>query len=119
MQLKSAGDETAITLTSRDAQAAKAAGVLPASGKGRLIIGNHSDSAVPIAVNKKAYNVAAGAGADDPKTGLNWDIAPGTYTIEISYPGKAAQTEKLTIAADEAWGLVILPTGGSLAVQLY
>jgi hypothetical protein len=119
VQLKSEGDQTAIALISRDAQAAKAAGVLPAPGKARLIIGNGSENAASVTVNKKAYNVAAGAGANDPKTGLNWEVAPGKYTVEIKLPGAAARSETLTIGADEAWGLIILPNGESLPVQLY
>jgi hypothetical protein len=119
VRLKSEGDRTTITLISRDAQAAKAAGVLPAAGKARLIIGNGSEKAAAITVNKRDYNVAAGAGADDPKTGLNWEVPPGKYTVEVKLPGEAAQSETLTIGADEAWGLIILPTGGCLPVQLY
>lgn len=119
VRLKSAGNKTAITLTSRDAQAARAAGVLPPAGKGRLIIGNGSEDAAAITVNKRDYNVAAGAGADDPKTGLNWEVAPGKYTVEVKLPGEAVHSETLTIGADEAWGLMILPTGGCLPVQLY
>lgn len=119
VQLKSAGNQTAIKLISRDGAAAKAAGVLPAPGKSRLIIGNTSENAAVVTVNKRDYNLAAGAGANDPKTGLNWEVAPGKYTVEIKLPGAAVQSETLTIGADEAWGLVILPAGGCLPVQLY
>jgi hypothetical protein len=119
VQLKSQGDQTAIALISRDAQAAKAAGLLPAPGKARLIIGNGSENAATVTVNKRDYNVAAGAGAKDPKTGLNWEVTPGKYTVEVKLAGEAAQSETLTIGADEAWGLMILPTGGCLPVQLY
>ncbi len=119
VQLKSDGGQTAIALISRDAQAAKAAGALPGPGKGRLIIGNGAENAVAITVNKQDYNIAAGAGAKDPKAGLNWDVAPGKYTIEVKLPGKAAQSEILTISADEAWGVMILPTGECLSLQVY
>jgi hypothetical protein len=119
VQLKSRGNQTAITLISRDGQAAKAAGVLPAPGKARLMIGNGSEKAAAITVNKRGYNLAAGAGANDPKTGLNWEVAPGKYDVEIKLPGEAVQSETLTIGADEAWGLIVLPTGGYLPVQLY
>ena len=69
--------------------------------------------------HRTRYTVAAGAGAKDPKTGLNWDVAPAKYTVEVKFPGAAAKTEVLTIAADESWGLMILPTGDSLPIQLY
>src|SRR5262249_13553573 len=98
VRLKSEGDRTAIALVSRDAQAAKAAGVLPASGKARLIIGNGSENATTVTVNKRDYNVAAGAGAKDPKTGLNWEGAPGEYTGEVKLAGEAAPFATLTIS---------------------
>lgn len=119
VRLKSAGDQTSITLVSRDAQAAKQAGIFPPSGKGRLLIGNVSENAVAISINKKDYNIAAKAGADDPKTGMNWEVAPGKYAVEIKLPGQAVKSETLMIGADEAWGLMILPTGDCLPVQLY
>lgn len=119
VQLKAEDKQTAITLVSRDAQAAKTAGLLPSPGKGRLIVANDSQKAVVVTINKRDYNVAAGAGAKDPKTGLNWDVAPGKYTVEIKLAGEEVQTEKLTIGADETWGVIIAPTGGYLAVQLY
>ena len=119
VRLKTEGKQTAITLISRDAQAAKAAGVLPSPNKSRLIIGNGSKSPAVITVNKRDYKVAAGAGATDPKTGLNWDLAPGKYTVEIKLPGKAVQSKMLTIGANEAWGLMILPTDDCLPVQLF
>lgn len=119
VRLKAEGNQTAITLVLRDSEAAKAAGVLPASGKSRLIIGNGSESAAVDTVNKREYKLAAGAGATDPKTGLNWDLAPGKYAVEIKIAGKPAQSETLTIGVNEAWGLMIIPTGECLPVQLY
>jgi hypothetical protein len=119
VRLKSEGSQTAIALIARDAQAAKAAGVLPTPGKARLLIGNTAEQAAVITVNQRNYNIAAGAGADDPKTGLNWDVPVGKYTVAIKLPGQAAQSETLTIGVDEAWGLVVLPTGECLPIQLY
>lgn len=119
VRLKAEGNRTTIALISRDAGAARAAGVLPAPGKSRLLIGNASENAAAITVNKQNYNLAVGAGAEDPKTGLNWEVAPGKYTVEVKLPGQAPQSETLTIGADEAWGLVVLPNGGCLPMQLY
>jgi hypothetical protein len=119
VQLKAGGKETAITLASRHTAAAKAAGLLPSAGKGRMVIGNGHDQAATVTVNKRPYNVAAGAGARDPKTGINWEVAPGKYTVEIKLPGGSTQTETVTIGAGETWGVMILPTGAPLAVQVY
>ncbi len=119
VQLKAEGDQTAIALISRDEKAAKAAGMLPTAGKSKLIIGNTSESAAVITVSKLDYKLAAGAGAEDPKTGINWELTPAKYTLEIKLPGKAVQSEVMTVGADETWGLMILPTGECLPVQLY
>src|SRR5262249_46972569 len=62
VQLKANGKETAITLTSRDAAAAKAAGLLPSAGKARMLIGNAGEKAATVSVNKRDFQVAAGAG---------------------------------------------------------
>ncbi len=119
VQLKSDRDKVNITLVTRDAVGAKAAGVWPSQGKGRLLVGNASEKAAAVTINKKAYKVAAGAGADDPKTGLNSEITPGKYVVEIKLPGQAGHTETLNVAADETWGVVILPTGDCLPMQIY
>ena len=119
VQLKAVGNETSISLISRDAQAAKAAGLLPPPGKARLVVGNDSDTAVTVTINKSDYNVAAGAGAKDPKTGLNWELAPGKYTIEVKPQGGKVQAEELTISADEIWGVIVIEAKGFLAMQLY
>lgn len=117
VQLKADGQETAITLVSRDAQAAKVAGMLPASGKARLVIGNASEKAVVITINNQEYKIAAGA--KDSKTRMNWEVAPGNYTVEFKLPGEQVQSEKLKLGADETWGVIIDASRGYLATQLY
>jgi hypothetical protein len=119
VQLKAEGQETVITLVSRDAQAAKAAGMMPAPGKSRLVIANASTRAAVITINKREYRIAAGAGGEDPKTGLNWEIGPGNYTVEVRPPGQQVQSETIKIQAGETWGVIIGPTGGYLTAQLY
>jgi len=107
VQLTADGQEAAITLVSRDAQAAKAAGLLPAPGKARLVIGNASEKTSVVTVNKQEYKVADGAGAEDPKTGLNREVTPGNYIVEIKPTGEPVQAEKLKLGADEVWGVII------------
>jgi len=119
VQLKADGKEAAITLVSRDSQAVKAAGLLPASGKARLVVGNASGRPAVIIINKKEFKITAGAGAEDPKTGVTWELTPGNYTVEIKPSGEPVQSETLKLGADETWGVIIVPTGGYLATQLY
>jgi hypothetical protein len=93
--------------------------MLPAAGKARLVVGNASGSAAVITINKKEYKVGATAGAEDPKTAINWELPPGNYTVEIKPPGQGVQSEIVKLGADETWGVIIVPTGGFLATQLY
>jgi hypothetical protein len=83
------------------------------------VLGNDSETAATVTINKRDYSIAAGAGAKDPKTGLNWDLAPGKYTVEVKLPGGEVQIEELTIGPDETWGVVVIPVSGFLAMQLY
>jgi hypothetical protein len=61
----------------------------------------------------------AGAGADDPKTGMNWEVAPGKYVVEVQLPGEKVHTENVTVGANETWGVMILPTGTTLKIPIY
>ena len=119
VQLSANGQEAAITLVSRDAEAAKAAGLLPTPGRARLVLANASEKAAVITINKREYKIAAGAGAEDPKNGTNMEVAPGNYIVEIKPPGQQDQSEKLKLGAGETWGVIIGPSGGYLAAQIY
>ncbi|WP_182865071.1 hypothetical protein [Stieleria mannarensis] len=119
VQLAGKGDETAITLVSRDAQAAKAAGLWPAPGKARLFIANDTASAATLTINRRDYTIAAGAGARDPKTGFNWEVDPGNYTIEIKPAGGSGQSEKLKIQAGTTTGVIVTSSSAFMKVDLY
>ena len=119
VHLKANGKQVAITLVSRDAKAAKAAGLLPAPGKARLFVANESAKAAVITINKREYTIAAGAGADDPKTGFNWVVGPGNFTVKIKPTGEQVQSETLKLGSGETWGVIVVESGGFLAVRLY
>jgi len=46
-------------------------------------------------------------------------VLPGKYSLTIKVPGQPDQTEELNVGVDETWGLIVLPTGGHFADQLY
>jgi hypothetical protein len=58
-------------------------------------------------------------GAKDFKQALSYSIAPGKYTVVIKIPGQPPQTEQIEPAAGSTWGIITLPTGGYLPLQLY
>ena len=108
-----------LNLASRSPAKAKAAGVLPQANRGRLILGNAADKECTVVVNGKPYMVAAGRGAKEPTDGISLHVLPGTYNCVIKVAGQPDQTEPVTVALDETWGVIVVPTGGFFAAQLY
>jgi hypothetical protein len=72
-----------------------------------------------IVINGSPYKVAAGKGARDPKDGVSLHVQPGRYNISVKSPGQPDASEPLDIKLDETWGVIVLPTGGHLADQIY
>lgn len=119
VQLKSQGEQTEITLVTRDANAAKAAGMLPDPGKSRLVVINGVERESIFTINGQEYKLAALAGTEDPKTALNWSVPAATFTVVTKTPGLRGQTESVKANAGETWGVILTPTGEILSVQLY
>ncbi len=113
------GDDTQATLAIRYPAKAKAAGIEPQAGKGRLILGNAGDKEIAIVINGQPYKVAAGKGAENPKDGVSLHVLPGNYTFNVKAAGKEEPGEKLKIAVGETWGIIVLPNGGYFADQVY
>ncbi len=107
------------TVTARQSPFPDSELLLPEPGKGRLVMANAHSQNVVIMIGKKSYTLKAGQGAEDPKTALNYSVAPGKYDLTIKFPGKAPQTEKLEIGSGTTWGLFVLPTGKYLTNQMY
>ena len=103
----------------RDADAAKADGMLPLPGKAKLILANASDKDVVITIGKNDYQVKAGVGADDPTKAINYDVAAGKYSLTIKVPRESPQKESLVIEVGTSWGLIITPSGEAFADQIY
>jgi hypothetical protein len=88
------------------------------SSCGNAIV-NTADTTSVITINGREYRITARAGAKDPKTGFNWAVAPGNYTVAIKATGAQVQSEALKLSAGETWGVIIDPSGGYLTTQLY
>ena len=119
LTLKAMGERTAVEAVTRDMGQAKKEGVLPDAGKGRLLLGNGSEVSVVFTVGKANHTLKPGQGARDQKQAVNMSLAPGSYTVTIKASGQAAQTEKIELTEGSTWGLIALPMGGVLPVQLY
>jgi hypothetical protein len=57
--------------------------------------------------------------ADDPKTALNYSLNPGLNKITIEIPGQQPQKYELRLTEDTTWGIIALPNGGYLPLQMY
>lgn len=117
LKLAREGDATTVALSLRKTAAATKAGVLPKAGQSKMLFGNMLDKEAVITVAGKTVKVGAGIGTKAPD-GPTVDLPPGKHTVSFKVAGGAAQTENVTVGADETWGLLIGP-GGALALQVY
>lgn len=119
VRLKSNGGRTDISITKHDDKKAELDGVMPEPGNGRLILANGHNVPVVFTIGDTDYPVNAGAGAENLKDALNYSVGPGEYSIVIKIPGQQPKTETVHITAGSSWAVVVVPTGGYLAMQLY
>ncbi len=117
--LSAEGTQTRIEALVRYPELARKMGILPKPRQARLVLANAHSSPVVYTIGKTDYKLKPGQGADDPKTALNYSLSPGTYTISIKIPGEQPQTERLQLTADTTWGIIALPTGGYMPMQMY
>jgi hypothetical protein len=119
VDLKEERGKTTVEVLTRDIALARREGILPEPGKGRLVLGNANNVAVNFSVNGANYSLKPGQGAKDYKQALNYSVAPGTYTVILKTPGQRPKTEKIKLTEGSAWGVIAVPGGGYLPVQLY
>ncbi|OPZ00699.1 hypothetical protein A5906_21360 [Bradyrhizobium sacchari] len=111
--------ETTVNLAQKNPEAATKADIMPKPGQARVMIGNMGDKEASLTINKQTVKIAAGAGGPQSPKGPMLDLAPGTYQYALRMPGRPARTETLTVAAGDAWGLMVGPTGEVLPLQMY
>jgi len=117
--LKQQRGKTAIEVFVHDIALAKQEGAFPEPGKARLVLANASEAAVVFTIGKTNYPLKPGQGDKDPKQALNYSLAPGKYTVVLNVPGQPQETENVELTEGTTWGVVALPRGGCLSVQLY
>ncbi|PSO20550.1 hypothetical protein [Bradyrhizobium sp. MOS003] len=111
--------ETTVNLAQKNADVAAKADIMPKEGQARLMLGNMGSSEASLTINKQTVKIAAGAGGPRSPKGPMLDLPPGTYQYALRMPGQPARTEALTVAAGEAWGLLVGPSGDVLPLQMY
>ncbi|OKO73578.1 hypothetical protein [Bradyrhizobium sp. AS23.2] len=119
LKLGRAGTETTVNLVQRNPQAAAKADIMPKAGQARLMLGNIGPKEASLTINNQTVKIAAGAGGPQSPKGPMLDLPPGKYQYALRLPGRPARTETLTVAAGDAWGLMVGPTGDVLPLQMY
>ncbi|WP_407115769.1 hypothetical protein [Bradyrhizobium sp. LMG 9283] len=119
LKLGRAKGETTVNLAQKNSDAATKADIMPKPGQARLMLGNIGPKEASLTINNQTVKIAAGAGGPQSPKGPMLDLSPGKYQYALRLPGRPARTETLTVAAGEAWGLLVGPNGDVLPLQMY
>ena len=119
LKLGRAREETTVSLVQRNPQAAAKADIMPKAGQARLMLGNIGPKEASLTINKQTIKIAAGAGGPQSPKGPMLDLPPGKYQYALRLPGQPTRNETLTVAAGDAWGLLVGPSGDVLPLQMY
>lgn len=119
LKLGRAKGETTVNLAQKNPDAATKADIMPKPGQARLMLGNIGPKEASLTINKQTIKIAAGTGSPQSPKGPMLDLPPGKYQYALRVPGRPARTESIEIAAGDAWGLMVGPTGEVLPLQMY
>jgi hypothetical protein len=111
--------ETSINLVQKNPDAATKADIMPKPGQAKLLLGNMGNQEAVLTINKQTVKIAAGAGGPQSPKGPMLDLPPGRYQYSLRMAGRPARNDTMTIAAGDAWGLMVGPTGEVLPLQMY
>jgi hypothetical protein len=119
LKLGRARDETSVNLVQKNPEAATKADIMPKPGQAKLLLGNMGNQEAVLTINKQTIKVAAGAGGPQSPKGPMLDLPPGKYQYSLKLAGRPARNDTIDIAAGDAWGLMVGPTGEVLPLQMY
>lgn len=119
LKLGRTNDETSVNLVQKNPDAATKADIMPKPGQAKLVLGNMGDKDAQLTINKQTIKVAAGAGGPQSPKGPTLDLPPGKYQYSLKMAGRPARNDTIDIAAGDAWGLMVGPTGEMLPLQMY
>ena len=119
LKLGRAKGETSINLVQKNPDAATRADIMPKPGQAKLMLGNIADKEAVLTINRQTVKIAAGAGGPQSPKGPMLDLPPGKYQYSLKVAGRPARNETVELAAGDAWGLTVGPTGDVLPLQMY
>lgn len=118
LKLGRTNQETTINLTQRFPAAAAKGNILPQAGQAKLMFANLGNSEASITIQKQAIRMAAGAGGPQAP-GPTLELPPGHYNYVVKLAGAPSRNGTIDLSADEAWGVMIGPTGETMTLQVY
>jgi hypothetical protein len=119
LKLGRARNETTVNLAQKNPDAAAKADIMPKAGQAKVMLGNIGPKEASFTINKQTVRIAAGAGGPQSPKGPMLDLPPGKYQYALRVSGRPARTDTLTVAAGDAWGLMVGPDGDVLPLQMY
>jgi hypothetical protein len=111
--------KTSVNLAQKYPAAATKAAVLPKPGQAKLVFGNIGGSEATVTINKQTIKVAAGAGGPQSPSRPMLELPPGKYRYSLKLAGRPAKNDTVEVTADDAWGMMISPSGEVLSLQIY
>ena len=119
LKLGRSNGETSVTLAQKYPAAATKADVLPKPGQAKLVFGNMGGSEVAVTINKQTVKVPGGAGGPQSPSRPMLELPPGKYQYSLKLAGRPAKSDTVEVTADDAWGIMIAPSGEVLSLQIY
>ncbi len=119
LKLGRSNGETSVTLAQKYPAAAVKADVMPKPGQAKLVFGNMGGSPADLTINKQTIKIPGGAGGPQSPDRPMLELPPGKYQYALKLAGRPAKNSSVEVTADDAWGLMIGPTGEVLALQIY
>jgi hypothetical protein len=118
LKLGRSNGETSVNLAQKIPAAAEKADVMPKPGQAKLLFGNLGDSEAALTINRQTIKIAAGAGGPHSK-GPTLELPPGKYPYSLKVAGGSVRTNEIEVAADDAWGLMVVPGGEVMPLHVY
>ena len=83
------------------------------------MLGNVGESEAAVTINKQTIKLAAGAGGLQSPRPPVLELPPGKYRYSMKVAGRPARNDTIEVTADDGWGLIILPSGEAMSMQMY
>ncbi|MBR1223723.1 MULTISPECIES: hypothetical protein [unclassified Bradyrhizobium] len=119
LKLGRSDDETSVILAQKYPAVAAKADFVPKPGHAKLMLGNVGESEAAVTINKQTIKLAAGAGGLQSPRPPILELPPGKYRYSMKVAGRPARNDTIEVTADDGWGLIILPSGEALSMQMY